>query len=232
MQGHHGATTSPCGQPRGPSPAATQEPRRASWQRGLGSLWTGSNRQGRRPPPCEESQATSLSQTRQNDVTASDKTGGPSETQSPYRECVQAPRIPLVTPERGDLEPIGKKDSSRGRCGTGTMLDEQVDPNNAPASSQASLTSSGERHLSRGQRHAGGEGGEGRYPATLQDPRDTTARSQGSRAQNRALTGGQRPRRPERAHGPDRGEAHSGHTGMTGGCPRLGQGHTPTDFRS
>lgn len=38
------------------------------------------------------------------------------------------------------------------------MLDEQVDPNNAPASSQASLTSSGERHLSRGQRHAGGGG--------------------------------------------------------------------------
>lgn len=92
---------------------------------------------------------------------ASAKAGGPSETQSPYHECVQAPRIPLVTPERGDLEPTGKKDSSRGRCGTGTMLDEQVDPNNAPASSQASLTSSGERHLSRGQRHAGagGKGG-------------------------------------------------------------------------
>lgn len=163
---------------------------------------------------------------------ASAKAGGPSETQSPYHECVQAPRIPLVTPERGDLEPTGKKDSSRGWCGTGTMLDEQVDPNNAPASSQASLTSSGERHLSRGQRHAGGGGEGGRYPATLQDPRDTTARSRGSRAQNRALTSGQRPRRPKRAHGPDRGEAHSGHTGMTGGCPRLGQRHTPTDFRS
>lgn len=89
---------------------------------------------------------------------ASAKAGGPSETQSPYHECVQAPRIPLVTPERGDREPTGKKDSSRGWCGTGTMLDEQVDPNNAPASSQASLTSSGERHLSRGQRHAGAGG--------------------------------------------------------------------------
>lgn len=44
-------------------------------KRGLGSLWTGSNRQGRRPPPCEESQATFLPQTRQSDVTGIGQSG-------------------------------------------------------------------------------------------------------------------------------------------------------------